>query len=71
MQINADELKITHNEAENRFETWIDDQLSKLEYMQDGNNIVLTHVGVHPNQRGQGVAGKLTEVALGYARRLM
>ena len=68
MQINVDELKITHNEAENRFETWIDDQLSKLDYMQDGNTIVMTHVGVHPDQRGQGVAGKLTEVALGYAR---
>ena len=68
MQINADELKIAHNEAENRFEIWIDNQLSKLDYMQDGDTIVMTHVGVHPNQRGQGVAGKLTEVALDYAR---
>lgn len=68
MQINADELKIAHNVAENRFEIWIDNQLSKLDYMQDGDTIVMTHVGVHPNQRGQGVAGKLTEVALDYAR---
>lgn len=68
MQINVDELKIAHNEAENRFEIWIDNQLSKLDYMRDGNTIVMTHVGVHPDQRGQGVAGKLAEVALGYAR---
>jgi len=68
MQINVDELKIIHNESENRFETWIDNQLSKLDYMQDGDTIVMTHVGVHPDQRGQGVAGKLTEVALGYAK---
>ncbi|HZM22412.1 MAG TPA: GNAT family N-acetyltransferase, partial [Anaerolineales bacterium] len=57
-----------HNEAEDRFETWIDGQLSKLDYIQDGNTIVMTHVGVHPEQRGQGVAGKLTEVALQYAK---
>ncbi len=36
--------------------------------MQDGNTIVMTHVGVHPEHRGQGVAGKLTEVALEYAK---
>lgn len=68
MQINVDELKITRNEAENRFETWIDDQLSKLDYLRDGNTIVMTHVGVHPDHRGQGVAALLTQVALDYAR---
>jgi len=68
MQINVDELKITRNEAENRFETWIDDQLSKLDYLRDGNTIVMTHVGVHPDHRGQGVAARLTQVALDYAR---
>ena len=68
MQVNVEGLKIVHNETENRFETWIDDQLSKLDYMQDGDTIVMTHVGVHPEHRGQGVAGKLTEVALEYAR---
>ena len=57
-----------HNEAEDRFETWIDGQLSKLDYMQDENTIVMTHVGVHPEHRGQGVAGRLTEVALEYAK---
>lgn len=68
MQINTGELEIIHNPAENRFETWIDGQLSKLDYLEDGNTIVMTHVGVHPDHRGQGVAGKLTAVALEYAR---
>ena len=68
MQIDVEGLKIVHNETENRFETWIDNQLSKLDYMQDGDTIVMTHVGVHPEHRGQGVAGKLTEVALEYAK---
>ena len=68
MQTNSDELEIIHNPAEKRFETWIDGKLSKLDYMEDGNTIVMTHVGVHPDLRGHGVAGKLTEVALEYAR---
>jgi len=68
MEIDLKKLVVIHNEAEDRFETWIDGQLSKLDYIQDGNTIVMTHVGVHPEQRGQGVAGKLTEVALQYAK---
>ena len=68
MDIDLNKLEVIHNEAEDRFETWIDDQLSKLDYMQDGNTMVMTHVGVHPEHRGQGVAGRLTQVALDYAR---
>jgi len=68
MDIDLKKLVVIHNEAEERFETWIDGQLSKLDYMQDGNTIVMTHVGVHPEHRGRGVAGKLTEVALEYAK---
>jgi predicted GNAT family acetyltransferase len=66
--MDLEKLEIIHNEAENRFETWIDNQLSKLDYMQDGDTIVMTHVGVYPEHRGQGIAGKLTQVALEYAK---
>ena len=69
MTIELDALNVIHNEAEGQFETWIDGQLSKLDYMQDGNTMVITHVGVHPEHRGQGVAGKITEVALEYAKQ--
>jgi uncharacterized protein len=68
VKIDFEKLEVTHNTAENRFETWIDGQLSKLDYMLDGDTIVMTHVGVYPEQRGQGVAGKLTQVALEYAK---
>jgi predicted GNAT family acetyltransferase len=67
MEIDLNELEVIHNPAENRFETWIDGQLSKLDYMEDGDTIVMMHVGVNPQHRGQGVAGKLTQVALDYA----
>lgn len=68
MDFNVENLEIKNNEAENRFEVTIDGQLAKLDYMMDGNTIVMTHVGVHPDQRGKGVAGKITQVALDYAK---
>lgn len=66
-QIDLDALEVIHNEAEKRFEVWIEGDLSKLDYLQDGNNFVIMHVGVYPEFRGQGVAGKITQAALEYA----
>ena len=68
MQVDLDKLEITHNPANRAFEVWIAGKLSKLDYMQDGKNFVITHVGVYPEHRGQGVAGKIVEAALQYAR---
>ena len=68
MQIDVEKLEVTHNPSENRFETWIDGYLSKLDYLQDGKNFVITHVGVHPELRGQGVAGRIVQVGLEYAK---
>jgi len=68
MELNLESLEVIHNEAENRFEVWIDGQLSKLDYNDHDDTIVMMHVGVHPEQRGQGIAGKLTQVALEYAK---
>ena len=67
IQVDLAGLKIIHNEAEKRFEVWIEGYLSKLEYIKDGRNFVIAHVGVHPELRGQGLAGKITQVALEYA----
>ena len=68
MTINLDTLEITNNTAENRFETWIDGLGSKLDYIEDKDTFVITHVGVHPDLRGQGIAGKITQFALEYAK---
>ena len=68
MEIDLDQINVIHNPAENRFETTIDGKLSKLDYLQNGNNFVITHVGVHPSLRGQGVAGKIVEAGIAYAR---
>lgn len=68
MEIKLDELEVIHNPAENRFEMWIDGQLSKLDYREDGNTIVMMHVGVPPEYRGHGAAGKITQAGLEYAK---
>ena len=68
MQIDLEKLEVTHNPANNTFEVWIDGQLSKLDYIQDAKNFVIAHVGVYPEHRGQGVAGKIVEAGLKYAR---
>ena len=68
MQIDVNKLEVIHNRGEARFETWIEGYLSKLDYLQDGKNFVITHVGVYPSLRGQGIAGRLVEVSLAYAR---
>ena len=68
MSVDLEKLAVTHNEAERRFETWIDGYLSKLDYIQDGKNFVITHVGVSPELRGQGIAGRIVQVGLEYAK---
>jgi predicted GNAT family acetyltransferase len=69
MTVDLEKLEVTHNEANNTFEVWIDGKLSKLDYMQEGKNFVITHVGVYPEHRGQGIAGKIVEAGLDYARQ--
>ncbi len=68
MDLDISKLEITHNPSEKRFEVWVDNLLSKLDYLEDGKNFVITHVGVHPALRGHGVAGKITEASLVYAK---
>ena len=69
MDVDLNRLEIIHNEANRTFEVWIAGHLSKLDYIQDGKNFVITHVGVYPELRGQGVAGKIVEAGLQYAKQ--
>ena len=68
MSVDLEKLEVSHNAEEHRFETWVDGYLSKFDYIQDGKNFVITHVGVSPELRGQGIAGKIVEVSLEYAK---
>ena len=69
MQLDLNKLEITHNAANHSFEVWIDGLLSKLDYIQDEKNFVITHVGVYPEHRNQGLAAKIVDASLEYARQ--
>ncbi len=68
MEINLEKLEIINNEAENRFEVLINEYPSRLDYILEKDTLVMTHVGVHPELRGKGVAGRLTQFVLEYAK---
>jgi uncharacterized protein len=68
MAVDLEKLEVTQNPDEHRFEAWIDGKLSKLDYIEDGRNFVITHVGVQPEFRGHGIAGRITQVGLEYAK---
>jgi predicted GNAT family acetyltransferase len=69
METNPAEYNVIHNEAESHFEIWIDDSLSKLDYLRDGNTMVMMHVGVPFELRKNGIAARLTQAALEYAEK--
>ena len=69
MTVDLDKLNVIHNKADHTFEVWIDGHLSKLDYIQDAKNFVIAHVGVYPELRGQGIAGRIVEVSLQYAKQ--
>lgn len=62
-----DDIAVSHNEAEQRFETLVDGQLAVCEYQLEGERMLFTHTFVPSQLRGRGVAQKLVEVALKYA----
>jgi predicted GNAT family acetyltransferase len=59
-----DDIAVSHNEPEQRFETLVDGQLAVCEYQLEGDRMVFTHTFVPSQLRGRGVAQKLVEVAL-------
>lgn len=69
MKVDLEKVQVNHNAANRTFEVWIDGHLSKLDYIQDEKNFVITHVGVYPEHRNQGLAGKIVDAGLEYARQ--
>lgn len=61
-------LKVVHNPEQNRFEVELEGQIAKLDYLVDGDSIIMTHVGVPYEFRGHGVAGVITKAGLEYAK---
>lgn len=64
-----DDIAVTHNEAEMRFESLVLGELAVCEYQREGERMIFTHTYVPTELRGRGIAQKLVRVALEYARQ--
>jgi uncharacterized protein len=57
--------EISKDGARDRYELRLDDSVvGEVDYMRDGDRIAITHTGVRPSHRGQGLAGELVEFVL-------
>jgi len=68
VKINLESLEVLHNLADTRFEIQLDGQLAVLEYHLNGTTMIITHTYVPPRFEGQGIANKLANTALEYAK---
>ena len=67
MEINAESLQVIHNQSKHRFEIWIEDYLSEIDYELRDDTMIIYHTGVPSPLEGHGIAGRLNQVALDYA----
>ena len=68
MSIDFEHAEVTNNEAEQRYEIHLDNQIAVLEYEREGNQIVFIHTGVPHALERHGLANKLAHTALEDAR---
>jgi uncharacterized protein len=65
----SDALPVTDNQAESRFELWVDGQLAELPYRRNGKRLVLIHTEVPEELEGRGLGGALVAAAVDRAKR--
>jgi|SRR5271170_6370875 len=68
MTLNLDELHVKHNHGAQQFELAVDGHTARIAYHRAPGLISLDHTEVPPPIEGQGVAAKLTQAALEFAR---
>jgi len=68
MKIDPEKIEVIQNTAKNRFEVTIDGQTAVTEYMLPGDKIIFSHTEVPEALEGNGIASKLAQTALEYAR---
>jgi hypothetical protein len=67
-ELKLEDIQVVRNEGESRFEAIVDGQLSRLDYVLQDDRMVITHVIVHPELRGAGMAGKLMLTGVEFAQ---
>lgn len=68
MELNLNDVVVTHNEDAHRFEATVDGLRSLIAYRRFPDRLVLQHTEVPSPLQGQGLAAKLTRAALDFAR---
>ena len=67
--MSAENVKVTHNPEEHRFELTLDGHLAVLDYITMDDIMIFTHTGVPPEIEGGNVGVKLAQTGLEYARQ--
>lgn len=68
MQVDVENLEVRNNTSENRFEVTLGDTIGQVAYYLEGKSIVFVHTEVPREYGGQGIADKMADVALEYAK---
>ena len=68
MDIDPNELLVTNNDEQHRYEVECEGQLSELAYSLRGDTLRLIHTGVPKALAGRGIAARLAQFALDDAR---
>ena len=61
-------LAVSNNEAKARFEASVDGQVAFLSYRRSPGELMLTHAETPAELEGRGIASRITQVALEFAR---
>jgi predicted GNAT family acetyltransferase len=68
MNVNLDQITVTHNEAAGRFELLVDGLRALLTYRRFPDRIIFDHTEVPKPLEGHGLGAKLARFALDFAR---
>jgi predicted GNAT family acetyltransferase len=68
MHIDLDSVTVVNNVSENRFEVIEGEYVAVIDYLRKDGDIAFIHTGVPEALSGQGLAGKMANVALEYAK---
>ena len=66
--MKSENVEVTHNPEEHRFELTVDGHLAVLDYIMFDDIMIFTHTGVPPEIEGRNAGVKLAQTGLEYAR---
>jgi predicted GNAT family acetyltransferase len=64
----GENIFVTHNIRENRYEATVEGKLCVAEYVRNNDRMIFTHTFVPAELRGRGIAEKIVRAALADAR---